>query len=222
MHTLTEICFDLNIAKGSKSRSVLAFKRDYNIIGVKDYFEGQKWKSWLYTDEQYKILLEEYPKHNKKGVRPKVNKTKNIPIPYLEMKSNISKSGMKARCNTMRIEPELRMAIGYKKLVLCVSEEDMNKLLYICPNPGKFVSVEEAIKEIGCSNQFMINKLVDIPVRHFIIDNVKSRYLTVEEYKSIKKGFRPDTGTGKNTNHDNGFYNTIQPYFLINCFQGER
>lgn len=78
MHTLTEICFDLNIKKGSRSRAVKCFERDYGITGIMVSMKGHSHKVLCFTHEDYITICEEYPKRNTKGGRRKGVKMKPI------------------------------------------------------------------------------------------------------------------------------------------------
>ena len=52
MHTLTELCIDLSIGKGSRTRAVRRFQRDYNITGKRMAVGAKNHLQIVYTDEE--------------------------------------------------------------------------------------------------------------------------------------------------------------------------
>jgi len=138
---------------------------------------------------------------------------KNIPLSQICFDNSITKQLITARCKSMRIEAELRRVPGYLQLVRCVSEQDRKALLFICDNPEDYIPKQKVSEEIGCSIQFVNNKLSAFPVRYFMVDGKKQRCLTWEEFYKIKKEYTPnDPSSNIDVNRSRGLYMRLTPY----------
>lgn len=65
IHTLTELCYDLCISKGARSKFVRRISDSLGVVGKSNFVSGHTRKVLTYTNKQYKYVLTEYPKLQK-------------------------------------------------------------------------------------------------------------------------------------------------------------
>lgn len=112
---------------------------------------------------------------------------RDIPLSDIMKTEKISKQLLRSRCKHFGIVPEIKKVDGYSWPVSCISKEEKNKVLLICEDLSQYISIDNLIKNIGCSMSYIDHNPTEF--RYFIVNGKKKRYFTLNEYQVLKIKF---------------------------------